>query len=46
MIYIVKSGDTIEGIAKKHKTTTKKLKFISRKNKKVLSIGDKIEIIK
>ncbi|WP_198305820.1 lytic transglycosylase domain-containing protein [Arcobacter vandammei] len=45
-IYVVKSGDTLENIAKKYKTSTKKLKFISRKNKKVLSIGDKIEIIK
>ncbi|QKF73553.1 membrane-bound lytic murein transglycosylase D [Aliarcobacter faecis] len=45
LIYTVKSGDTLEMIAKKNKTTTKKLKFISRKNPKVLSIGDKIEIV-
>ncbi len=44
--YIVKAGDTLESIAKKHKTSIKKLKFITRKNKKVVSAGDKIEIIK
>ena len=46
MIYEVKSGDTLESIAKRFKTSTKKLNIISRKNKKVLSIGDRIEIIK
>ena len=40
----IKKGDTLESIAKKYKTSTKKLKIISKKSKKVLSIGDKIEI--
>lgn len=46
VIYVAKSGDTLESIAKKYKTTSKKLNVISRKDKKVLSKGDKIEIIK
>ena len=45
-VYEVKAGDTLESIAKKYKTSTKKLKIISKKSKKVLSIGDKIEIVK
>lgn len=48
IIYIVKSGDTLESIAKKHKVSVKKLKIVESKDKKskLLRIGDKIEISK
>ena len=35
MIYEVKSGDTLESIAKRYKTSTKKLNIISRKIKSI-----------
>lgn len=48
IIYIVKKGDTLESIAKKHKVSIKKLKVVETKDNKskLLRIGDKIEIIK
>lgn len=48
IIYIVKKGDTLESIAKKHKVSVKKLKIVESKDNKskLLRIGDKIEISK
>lgn len=48
IIYIVKKGDTLESIAKKHKVSVKKLKVVESKDNKskLLRIGDKIEISK
>lgn len=47
IIYTVKAGDTLGSIAIKHGlSSSRKLKIIKRKKDKVLSIGDRIEIIK
>lgn len=47
IIHIVKQGDTLGSIATKYGvSSSRKLKIISRKKEKVLSIGDKVEIIK
>ena len=46
LIYIIKKGDSLESIAKKHKVSIKKLKIVNNKKSNLLKIGDKIEIYK
>ena len=46
VIYVVKKGDTLDGIAKKLKVNIKKLKLIDSKKSKTINIGDRIEIQK
>jgi membrane-bound lytic murein transglycosylase D len=46
LIYIVKKGDSFESIAKKYKTSVKKLKVDNKKKTNLINIGDKIEIYK
>jgi membrane-bound lytic murein transglycosylase D len=46
LIYIVKKGDSFELIAKKYKTSVKKLKVDNKKKTNLINIGDKIEIYK
>lgn len=46
LIYIIKKGDSLESIAKKHKVSIKKLKIVNNKKSNLLKIGEKIEIYK
>lgn len=46
IIYIVKKGDSLELIAKKHKVNLKKLKLDNNKKSNLIKIGEKIEIYK
>lgn len=46
LIYVIKKGDTLESIAKKHNVNIKKIKVIGNKKSSLLKIGEKIEIYK
>ena len=43
-VYIVKKGDTLSGIAQKHKTTVSKLKKLNHLKNDNLQIGQKLKL--
>ncbi|MGM0777885.1 MAG: LysM peptidoglycan-binding domain-containing protein [Bacillota bacterium] len=43
-VYVIKSGDTLSGIAAKHKTTVKQLKALNNLNSDLILAGQKLKV--
>ncbi|AND42279.1 LysM peptidoglycan-binding domain-containing protein [Cytobacillus oceanisediminis] len=43
-VYVVKSGDTLSGIASKHKTTVNQLKALNNLNSDLILVGQKLKV--